>query len=119
LTQTVARKVIRELRRQSAAKRAGSAEGSDVAARVARLSDAEPTALEQAILADNYRHYLSALDDDLRMFAEYHLAGYSIAEISRQLDRTLSTVERKLRRIRHIWQSMMDDSLNRQPEMVR
>jgi DNA-directed RNA polymerase specialized sigma24 family protein len=119
LTRTVAHKVISELRSHNAAKRASSAEGSDIGARVARLTDAEPTPLEQAILHDNYRHYLSALDDNLRPFAEYHLAGYSVLEISEFMNCSTPTVKRKLHMIRLVWQGMMDDSLNRQPEAVR
>lgn len=63
----------------------------------------EPSPELAAELADSLRRLLSALDDELRQIALAKLAGYTNEEISRQIERSLPTVERRLKLIRATW----------------
>jgi DNA-directed RNA polymerase specialized sigma24 family protein len=58
-----------------------------------------------AITAEEYRRLMVLLDDDgLRQIAQCKLEGYTNAEIAKRLGLTCRSIERKLRRIRHIWE---------------
>jgi RNA polymerase sigma factor (sigma-70 family) len=71
------------------------------------LSDAvDPTPLEQAVLNDCYRHYLTSLSENHRDFAELWLAGYTHKEIAGQLGFVERTVERKIARILAQWREI-------------
>ncbi len=74
-------------------------------------SDDCPTASYQALLNDCYEHHVVALPDELRPFAELHLAGVANADIAEQLDCVERTVERKLALLRTMWRKLADDSL--------
>jgi DNA-directed RNA polymerase specialized sigma24 family protein len=66
--------------------------------------DPEPTPQLAAILAEECRHRLDALSDPtLRQVALWRLEGCTNAEIAARLGCVEHTVERKLRRIREIW----------------
>lgn len=65
---------------------------------------AEPSPAEAAACADEVRRMLGALDDELRRIALWRMEGYSSAEIATRLECAVSTVERRLRLIRHTWQ---------------
>ncbi len=57
--------------------------------------------------AEEYRRLLALLDDEqLRQIAEMKMAGYTNAEIGQRLrpQRAVATIERKLARIRRIWE---------------
>ena len=67
----------------------------------------EPDPEFAAQTAEEYRRLLALLDDEqLRHIAEMKMAGYTNAEISQRLrpPRSVVTVERKLARIRRIWE---------------
>jgi DNA-directed RNA polymerase specialized sigma24 family protein len=71
----------------------------------ADLIGREPDPKSAARVAEEYRRLLGLLpDDSLRKVAEWKLEGYTNEEIAAKLERALSTVEWKLRRIRKIWQ---------------
>lgn len=54
--------------------------------------------------ADQLEHLLAALQhDDLKQIALAKMEGHSNDEIARRLQRSLTTIERKLRTIREIW----------------
>jgi RNA polymerase sigma factor (sigma-70 family) len=63
----------------------------------------EPTPDFAARVAEECRHLLDLLDDDLRLIAVSRMEGYSTEEIARRLGCAPRTVERKLKRIRGIW----------------
>ncbi len=68
--------------------------------------DPRPTAESEAIVKDLYQHYLGALADSLRSFAELYLAGWSHREIGERLGCKTRTVDRKVRLILDQWQTM-------------
>jgi DNA-directed RNA polymerase specialized sigma24 family protein len=58
-----------------------------------------------AITAEEYRRLMTLLDDEgLRQIAQCKLEGYTNAEIGKRLGLTSRSIERKLRRIRHVWE---------------
>jgi DNA-directed RNA polymerase specialized sigma24 family protein len=66
----------------------------------------EPTPEFCAAAIESFRNLLDQLSEPaLRSIALMKMEGYTNEEIARQLDCSLSTVERKLRRIRHEWAS--------------
>ncbi|MEQ8788297.1 MAG: ECF-type sigma factor [Pirellulaceae bacterium] len=74
-------------------------------------ADSSPTSSHEALLRDCYTHYVGELPDELRPFAEMHLAGLTNAEIAQQLDCVERTVERKLALLRSRWRKLADVSL--------
>lgn len=73
------------------------------------VSDDSPTASHEALLRDCYERHVIGLSDELRPFAEMHLAGSSNAEIAEQLECAERTVERKLALLRAKWRKLADD----------
>lgn len=69
------------------------------------------TPLEQAILNDCYHHYLNALSDKLRGFAELYLAGFSSRETAERMGCSQRTVERKIGLVLTRWQEMAAPSV--------
>ena len=66
-----------------------------------------PTPAAEAEISDRLQQLLHSLDrDDLRQVAIMKMDGYTNEEIARRLDRGVSTIERKLRAIRSIWQQV-------------
>jgi len=74
-------------------------------------ADSSPTSSHEALLHDCYVHYVEELPEELRPFAEMHLAGLTNAEISEQMDCVERTVERKLAILRSRWRKLADDPL--------
>ena len=76
-----------------------------------RAVSKEPVPEIVAMLREQREHLLAALDDPLlRRIAEWRMEGTSNAEIARKLGRALRTVERKIERIRLIWEKMDEDA---------
>lgn len=105
-----ARKAGKEIRGHLAQKRGGGAvrgesifvnangEGAGIA------GEAEPTDQFAELFADELLQKLDSLDDErLKEIAIRKMEGYTNPEIAQQLDCALRTVERKLERIRNLW----------------
>lgn len=70
----------------------------------------EPSPAFAAEMVDQFRHLLTTLDNKLRPIAVWKMEGHTNKEIATKLTCSVSTVERKLRLIRHTWEQV------RQPE---
>jgi RNA polymerase sigma factor (sigma-70 family) len=78
---------------------------------VTALLTREPTPDEAAEVADECRRLLDALPDaELRQIALWKVEGYTNEEIAARLDCVPRTVERKLSRIRLLWQHELKDA---------
>jgi DNA-directed RNA polymerase specialized sigma24 family protein len=87
---------------------AGSLEGDEL---LAQAVSKEPLPELAAMMRDELEHLLTALDDPiLRRIAESRMEGATNPEIARHLGRAVRTVERKLERIRLIWEKMIEDA---------
>jgi RNA polymerase sigma factor (sigma-70 family) len=72
---------------------------------VEQLLNREPTPEEAAETADECRRLLDLLDEpQLRQIALWKVEGYTHDEIATMLDCVPRTVERKVQRIRRLWQ---------------
>lgn len=71
-----------------------------------RLASAEPTAEEVATFNDTFTDLLHRLTDEQREVAILRMQSYSTLEISKRLDRSMATVERRLRQIREAWSNV-------------
>ncbi len=67
---------------------------------------------EKAILDHCYRHYLDALPEHLRKFAELYLAGLTHQEIADRLNCTERTVDRKFVLIMARWQRLASQDMS-------
>ena len=114
LVTITARKALHQVRRQASQKRGGDrvpvgsapAGGEDDAdgAGLERVVGREPTPQFAAMVADECRRLLAALDDEtLRQVALLRMEGYSDEEIAARVDCSLRTVSRKLALIRKAW----------------
>ena len=84
-----------------------AANGEDAGTIFTHLIGREPDPEFAAQTAEEYRRLLALLDDgELRHIAEMKMAGYTNAEIGQRLKppRAVPTIERKLTRIRRIWE---------------
>jgi DNA-directed RNA polymerase specialized sigma24 family protein len=62
-------------------------------------------------VAEECQRLLDSLPDDtLRLLALGKLEGYSNAELAQPLGCSLTTVGRKLERIRHAWQRLQNEN---------
>ncbi|MCA9242140.1 MAG: hypothetical protein KDA37_18140 [Planctomycetales bacterium] len=118
LSTITARKVIAQQRRMFAEKRgAGQVRGESVFQRTrdasqagfAGFSEEEATPEATAQLAESIERLLGKLEDDsLKLVALLRLKGFSNDEIAGRLPCTTRTVERKLHRIREIWDENLE-----------
>ncbi len=77
---------------------------------VEQLLAREPTPEEAAEMADECRHLLDRLDEPvLRQIALWKVEGYTNEEIAARLGCVPRTVERKVRRIRLLWNHELQD----------
>jgi RNA polymerase sigma factor (sigma-70 family) len=84
-------------------RRAGHREHAELADH--QVLDREPTPELSASIADECRRLLQNLGEEkLQQIALLKMAGHTDKEIAAQLDCGLRTVERKLERIRRIWE---------------
>jgi DNA-directed RNA polymerase specialized sigma24 family protein len=109
------RKANAELRRQFAAKRGGGAVGgesvflapedSGASPGLENFPDDQPPPDLAVLMSEECERLLGYLDDEtLKRIALGKLDGYTNEELAKQLDCSVPTVERKLARIRKIWQ---------------
>ncbi len=76
-----------------------------------QIIDREPSPELAAIVAEEYRGWLEALDDpSVRLIAERKLACFTNAEIARELGVSLRTVTLKLELIRKTWKENRERS---------
>jgi RNA polymerase sigma factor (sigma-70 family) len=80
--------------------------GNDLAELVSR----DPTPADAAIIADSIRERFGRLDGELRRVALLKLEQFTHPEIAERLGLSLPTVERKVRRIRSIWEHAATDA---------
>ena len=74
-------------------------------AEIERVIGSEPTPEFAAVAVEEYNRLLEILDDDeLRQVATLKMQGYTNREIAKQLERGMSSVDRKLRLIKNLWQ---------------
>jgi DNA-directed RNA polymerase specialized sigma24 family protein len=115
LVKITERKAVSQLRHHGRVKRGGGevrgesvfadAHGSTSGAGVDQVRGAEPTPQFAAELAEDLQRLLGLLEDEeLVQIALLKLEGCTNAEIADRVDRSLPTVERRLRLIRSTWQ---------------
>jgi DNA-directed RNA polymerase specialized sigma24 family protein len=120
LTHLVACRAVNQIKHEVAVQKRGAGQvrgGSAfdlLAAASGAADDRARTPLEQALLADCYRHYVGALPERLRAFAELYLAGSTNKETAAALGCSERTVERKVALILERWQDMAAESVLRQ-----
>jgi len=113
------RKAINQLRNQARLKRGGgkvrgesvfvAEQSSSVDQTIDQVVGQEPTPEFAAIVAEDFQRLLDTLgDDDLREIALLKLEGYTNHEIATKVERSLPTIERRLKLIRHKWQEESD-----------
>src|SRR5262249_49457856 len=80
-------------------------DSTGVEAGIGQVVGSEPTPEFAAQVADECRHLLALLDDDeLRSIALWKMEGYTNDEIAEKLGYVTTTIERRLRLIRSIWE---------------
>jgi DNA-directed RNA polymerase specialized sigma24 family protein len=78
------------------------------------IASADPTPEFEAAMAEAIRNLLSALDEPTRQIALLKVAGHRNEDIATQLNRSLPTIERKLKLIRSTWTAVMDEGMRNQ-----
>jgi len=79
--------------------------GASKAPGMAELAAAEPSPSFIASMTETVRSMFEALDPQARRVAQWKLEGDTNEEIANKLQRSVATVERKLKLIRAIWSS--------------
>ncbi len=106
------RKINRRLRNDNRQKRRPPREGAGKLdpVELADIASNEPTPAFYVAALDSFRDLIDRLGDTtLQTIALLKMEGYTNEEICQRLACSVSTVERKLRRIRHEWASIADD----------
>lgn len=124
LTVIAGMKSVDQIRRQTAKKRGGkdvrgesiiAGAGASQMGSFDQFIHAEPTPEFLVVMDEQQQAMFRALpDDSQRNVARMRFEGYSNEEIAQQLGTSLRSVERKLKVIREIWMSMIDESLNQE-----
>jgi DNA-directed RNA polymerase specialized sigma24 family protein len=76
-----------------------------------QISGGGLTPEERALLDDCYHHYVGALPEHLRDYAELYLSGLTYQEVADRLGCTERTVDRKMALILSHWQRLAAESL--------
>jgi len=118
LVAMTSRKVVDEIRRQSAQKRVtGGVRGVSI---LHKPGAGSPAGFDEFISADptpdylvsldeeNHRLFMLLEDDTQREVARYRMQGFSNQEISEKLGISLRSVERKLNMIRECWENEVE-----------
>lgn len=80
-------------------------EGGEAEALFTKILSGEPEPSLVVQAAEECRRLLAELEDDqLRQIAQWKVEGFTNEEIGAKLGRAVATVERKLARIRHLWE---------------
>jgi RNA polymerase sigma factor (sigma-70 family) len=114
LVKITERKALDQLRRQSRSKRGGGrlrgesaflvTSTSAAPAGIDQVPSAEPTAEFAVAVTEHLRRLLEQLPDaELRQITLLKLEGYNNEEIAGKINRSVPTVERRLRLIRNTW----------------
>jgi DNA-directed RNA polymerase specialized sigma24 family protein len=114
LTHIIACKAVNQLEREATKKRGGVKvrNQSGLKSLSGRTGPgAGRTPLEEALLNDCYRHYVDALPENLRGFAELYLAGCTHKETAERMGTSLRSVERKIAMILERWREMAAESM--------
>jgi DNA-directed RNA polymerase specialized sigma24 family protein len=83
----------------------GSADSSGAGSPIDQVAGREPTPEFAALVAEESRRLLDRLGDgELRQIAIWKMEGYTNAEVAAKIDRAEPTVERRLNRIRKLWE---------------
>ena len=111
------RKAKNQTRDAKAAKRGGGRVVGESALAAANSSAAladfaacpAPTPELAAELTEQYERLMANLaDDELRLIAQLRCEGFTNFEIAKRIDRSVPTVERRLKRIRSLWQKELE-----------
>ncbi len=114
LVVVTARKALDLVQHERRQKRGGGAVRGDSVLRgdaggpggIEQVLGREPTPAFALQVAEEYERLLARLDDaELRSIAGWKMEGYTNAEIAAKLGCAAVTVERRLRLIRHTWES--------------
>jgi RNA polymerase sigma factor (sigma-70 family) len=104
LVTITARKAFHQLRAQGQRKRGGRIEPTDVD--LDQILGQEPSPDFAAQVAEECQRLLDHLNDaDLRSIALWRMEGYTVEEITTKLNCSPSTIERRLRLIRAMWET--------------
>ncbi len=124
LTAIAGMKAVDQIRRQTAKKRGGenvrgeSIVGGGAASGMGGFDQfvhGEPTPEFLAVMDEQQQAMFGALPDaSQRDVARLRFEGYSNQEVSEELDISLRSVERKLKVIREIWTSMIEENSQQQ-----
>lgn len=113
LLMLTSRKAVNLVQHERRAKRGGNrvipasalAQGDSTGPGPLNVEGAEPDPAEAALLAEECQHLLDLLaDEQLRAVALWKMEGYRNDEIALKINRSVASVERKLKRIREQWQ---------------
>ena len=105
LSHIVACKAINRIKHSLALKRGqGKVRSLTPLALLVAARDGDPQ--QEAILRECYQKYVGGLPNQLRDFAEMHLAGLTNQEIANRLGCVERTVERKLALLRAQWETL-------------
>jgi DNA-directed RNA polymerase specialized sigma24 family protein len=88
--------------------------GDSAARGLEQLQDPGLSPQEKILLEDSYQHYMTALPEHLRGFAELYLGGLTYQEIADRQGCTERTVDRKMALILGHWRRLADASLNQE-----
>ena len=111
LTTMISHKAINHIKHHHTQKQGGGKlQQGSVADWLAEHGNLGPA--EEVALADAYDHFLAALPDQLRPFAELYLAGHTHEEIASQLGCVARTSERKVALAIERWREMAASELD-------